>query len=284
MHTITVKANAKINWSLRVTGKREDGYHNLDMVMQSINLFDTITVSRSSGIHISASGSFRIPTGNKNIAYRAAEKLIDLYKLSGVNIYIKKNIPVCSGMAGGSADAAGVLLAMDRLFELKLTETKLKELALSLGADVPFQLRGGLARAGGIGEELVYYDNKHTYWLVCYSPKIGASTAEIFGNLQEYTHNADNIGLIKALLECDYGGIAANMHNDLEKVTASLIPDIIIYRQALEATKPVAVQMTGSGSTVFALYRCRQEAENAAKMLPGKSFVCRTCNKAVEFN
>ena len=283
MQSITVRANAKINWSLMVTGKREDGYHTLDMVMQSINLFDTITVSPSSRINITVNGSYRIPTGNKNIAYKAAEKLIDRYSLNGVNIFINKRIPVCGGMAGGSTDAAGVLLAMDRLFGLNMQETEFKETALSLGADVPFQLRGGLARARGVGEELEYYDNCQTYWLVCYSPRTGASTAAVFGKLNELTYNADNTALIEALLKRDFDGIASNMHNDLEKVTASLVPDIAVYRQALLQTGPVAVQMTGSGSTVFALYRNRHEAEKASKALPGKSFVCRTINRSVEY-
>lgn len=283
MNTVTVHANAKINWSLFVTGKRDDGYHDLDMVMQSINLFDVITVSPASGIQLSVSGAFRIPANNKNIAYRAAEKLISLYGLDGVNITIKKNIPVCGGMAGGSADAAGVLLAMDRLFGLNAEKEQLDALALSLGADVPFQLTGGLAHARGVGEKLDNYTNKHTYWLVCYAPRKGASTAEIFSKLRSYSPEADNTALLNALLDGDYTGIAANMHNDLESVTSSLIPDIGAYRQALEQTSPVAVQMTGSGSTVFALYKTRQEAETASKALPNRSYVCRTCNKAIEF-
>lgn len=151
MNQITIKANAKLNLNLNITGIRDDGYHEIDSVFQSIHLFDYISITKANGITLTSNDP-SVPLDNSNTCYKMAELLISEYNISGVKIYIDKNIPSSAGLGGASADAAAVLTGINKLFDLNIGPKKLNELGVKIGADVPFFLVGGCAHITGIGQ------------------------------------------------------------------------------------------------------------------------------------
>lgn len=263
MDKISVKCPAKINLSLDVTGKRGDGYHLVKMIMQTIGLFDEVRVSRNSGgINLGVSSS-ELPVDRGNIAFRAAQLMIDTYKLKGgVDIFIDKHIPIAAGLAGGSTDAAGVIKAMDSLYDLMLSKEEMMELGLKLGADVPFCIMGGTALAEGIGEVLRPL-KPFDAWVVIAKPPIAVSTKEVYGNLKldEITRHPYTERIIGYMDRNDTESVAENMVNVLESVTIKEHPVIFEIKNIMMEFHALGSLMSGSGPTVFGIFGDKHTAE-----------------------
>ena len=280
----TVRARAKINLTLDVTGRREDGYHTVEMVMQSIALHDTVRVTtihgekKPRGIVLSCSLPF-LPTDERNLAYRAAELF---YKETGAlletcEIHIEKRIPVAAGLAGGSTDAAAVLRALNALHTAGLTDDELCEMGLKLGADVPFCIDGGAAAAAGIGEKLTPVESHLPLWLVITKPKAGCSTPAMYRRIDEMGESLrqrfTTQEAAKALEKGDLAGLCGSLYNVFEEVTA--LPDLSEIRQELRQSGALAAMMTGSGSAVFGIFPEEDAAKVAAeKMAESRWAIC----------
>lgn len=268
-----VKAYAKVNISLDVVGKREDGYHLLKMIMQNIDLFDEITInSIDSDIKLGCNKAY-IPLDNRNLAYKAAELFINEYNVNkGVEIYIKKNIPVCAGLAGGSTDAAAVLRGMRDIYKPEISDKELMTLALKIGADVPYCILGGTALCEGIGEiitKLMPFRNKI---MVLVKPTFGVSTKEVYSKLDinKIVKHPRTMKIVKAMEDNDLKFIGDNLKNVLENVTVRKYRIISeIKRQMLHAGALGAL-MSGSGPTVFALFDNMLYAQNCYDLMKKK--------------
>ncbi len=283
MKSIKLRAMAKINLSLDVVGERPDGYHDLRMVMQSVRLCDQISVSptRAPGVRMK-SNLHCLPLGGSNLAVKAAELIMEECGIrSGVFIDLEKNIPVAAGLAGGSSDAAAVLVAMNLLFELGLSEEKLRELGVRLGADVPFCIMRGTALAEGIGEILTPLPALPDCSILLAKPDIHVSTKDVFGalKLSEKTVHPDTDGQVEAVREGDLAGTARLCGNVLESVTEVRYPVIGAIKQTMKARGALAAMMSGSGPTVFGIFEEKSRAEEAADALrkgSDASYVCVT--------
>lgn len=259
-------ANAKVNWALSVLGKREDGYHELDMVMQSVTLCDTLSIQPADSLLLRVRGA-PVPASEKNLVLRAAKALQTFCGVSyGAEFLLKKRIPIGGGLGGGSADAAATLLGLNMLWDLRLNEKELMQLALSCGADVPFCLHGGAARVGGIGEKLQPFSSAHTHPLVIVQPCRGLSTPSVFSAFDALQHppsNPDCGQVVRALAHGDAKALATSMGNVLEAAAVPARPEISACAQALEHFGALSAQMTGSGSAVIALFADAAAAESA---------------------
>ena len=267
---MVVQAFAKINWSLDITGVREDGYHLMDMVMQPVSLADEIELIPSADLSISTDGNPPSRADESNLAYRAADLLRTTFQVKeGVHIALHKRIPMGAGMGGGSADAAGVLHGLNKLWHLDLPAARLESLGLSLGADVPFCTRGGLTRTRGIGENLEDHLCRMNYWLLVVQPCRALSTREIFSayHLSESVVRPETEQVLWALAQGDASLLSASIGNVLEPVSAKSCPEIPEAVDALRAAGAFAAQMTGSGSAVFGAFRSRNLAEKARQKL-----------------
>lgn len=290
MNSIQLKSRAKINLSIDVLGKREDGYHLVEMIMQTIDLFDKIKIfSLKEDTIIIESNSLDIPLDSTNIVYKAADLIKKQYNIKeGVKIIIEKNIPIAAGMAGGSSNAAAVLVGLNQLWQLKLSENKLKELGLKLGADVPFCIGGQTALAENIGEKLTKIDglSENIFILVC-KPELFVSTKEIYEeiDLKIIEKRPNNKLLIQLLKENKIQQIADNMYNVLEEVTREKYPVIEEIEKIMMENDALGSMMSGSGPTVFGLYRNREDAENCKNKLLKKFsqvYIVKSHNKGVE--
>ena len=277
-----LEAYAKINWSLDITGLREDGYHFMDMLMQPVSLADEITLNPSPALGITTSGWPHSRADESNLAYRAALALKNASGYpSGVQVHVHKRIPVGAGMGGGSTDAAAVLLGLNRLWGTGFSSAELERIGLALGADVPFFIRGGLTRTRGIGEQLESRECLHNYWLIVIQPCPGLSTAQVF-SLWHSTDRFTRPDTEKALLALESGdlpGLCAGISNVLQPVSESLRPEIGRACEALEKAGSVRALMTGSGSAVFGIFRSSAAAEKAYKSLVTRYktiFLCHT--------
>ncbi|MCR4589559.1 MAG: 4-(cytidine 5'-diphospho)-2-C-methyl-D-erythritol kinase [Lachnospiraceae bacterium] len=255
----TEYAYAKINLGLDIVGKREDGYHLLKMVMQSLELHDTVTVSvgnEGSGIR-TVTDSDLVSDDSHNLAYRAAKLLSEKFHIDkGMEIRIEKKIPVAAGLAGGSSDAAAVLRAVNRLFGLGLDNAGLKSLGLSLGADVPYCIEGGTMLSEGIGEMLTPVTPAlGSYPVLLIKPDRGVSTKEVYEAYDsiEVKDHPDTERILKAVRTGDVKEMGASFSNVLEKVTIPKVPVIEEIKEFLKDRGAGAVLMSGSGPTVFAL-------------------------------
>ena len=290
MNSIQLKSRAKINLSIDVLGKRQDGYHLVEMIMQTVDLFDKIKIfSLKEDTIIVESNSSDIPLDSRNIVYKAADLIKKQYNINkGVKINIEKNIPIAAGMAGGSSNAAAVLVGLNQLWELKLSLEEIKELGLKLGADVPFCIEGNAALAENIGEKLTNIDglSEDTYILIC-KPELFVSTKEIYQEIDSkiIEKRPDNKLLINLLKENKIEEIASNMYNVLEEVTKAKYPIISEIEKTMIENNALGSMMSGSGPTVFGLYKNKEKAENCKKILL-KSFkqvyVVKSHNKGVE--
>lgn len=267
MDKLTVPAYAKVNLVLDVLGLRPDGYHEVNMVMQAVALADLVTVSRRpEGITLSSDRP-DLPVGDDNLAFRAARLLLEHTGTSaGLHIHITKRIPVAAGLAGGSTDAAAVLLAANYLLELGLTNARLAQLGAKLGADVPFCLLGGTARATGIGERLSLLPAAPLLWLVLVKPDFGVSTRDVYRwfDQQPVSRRPDTGQAIRALEDRDAEGLISAMGNVLEPVTATRHPEVAVIIDELVALGARRAVMCGSGPTVFGIAFDRQHAEAMA--------------------
>lgn len=263
MDKILVECPAKINLSLDVIGKREDGYHNLKMIMQSITLFDEVTLEKSSNnITISCNNS-NIPVNKDNICYKVAKSMMEKYNLEGgIKILINKNIPIAAGLAGGSTDAAGVIKGINKLYNLNLSIDVMKQIGLSVGADVPFCISMGTALAEGVGE-IITRLNPVKAWCVLAKPDISVSTGAVFGNLKinEIIKHPDTELLIEYINNNDLENLSENMVNVLETVTIKKYPIILEIKNIMMEFNALGSLMSGSGPTVFGLFDDRSAAE-----------------------
>ena len=280
---VTVEANAKINLTLDILGKRPDGYHEVAMVMQTVGLHDTLTLEkREQGISLNINVPW-LKADEKNLAWRAAALVQEEFGLTGgVHIELTKRIPVAAGLAGGSADAAAVLKGMSELYGLNLSDNKLCELGAKLGSDIPFCLLGGTMLATGRGEVLKRLPDMPETWVVLVKPRISVSTAWAYQNYDEQgaERHPDNEAIQKEIARGSRKGVAKLLCNVLESVTINKYDVIERYKQMMLAKGAMASMMSGSGPTVFALAKNREQAEEIAGFMRQEKnadvFVTRT--------
>ena len=283
---VTVHAPAKINLTLDIVGVREDGYHILESIFQAVSVYDTITVKTKWGKSITLVADGCDCPAEKNTAYKAAEAFFRYTGLKkGVKITVEKHIPQQAGMGGGSADAAGVLWALNLLFDTRLTIAQLCEIGLSVGADMPFCVLGGTALVKGIGEKLQILPALPDCYIVVVQPDEGISTKEAYAAVDNavITHRPDNAAAIAALKAGDLLGVCAQAVNVFEVATE--LESVAAIRRKMEAYAPLCSQMTGSGSCVFAIFTDRDSAVECQMDLLEEyptAFVCRPCNGIVE--
>lgn len=272
---IKVSCPAKINLSLDVTGKRSDGYHELKMIMQTVDICDYITVTLTEEREIKiVSDSENVPLGEDNIVYKAAKLFFEeLGKPFGAEIEIKKNIPIGAGMAGGSTDAAGTFKALNELFDNPFSMEELEKMGKKIGADVPFCIRGGCCLCEGIGEILTPLPEMKGVYLAVAKPEFSVSTPWVYKNLKldENSVHPQTDKLIKALETGKYEDFARYSGNTLEAVTAGEHPEIEEFKKVMTDSGAFFSMMTGSGPTVFGLFRDEKKAEKAANAIKEKT-------------
>lgn len=255
-----VKAPAKINLTLDVLHKRPDNYHEIEMIMTTVDLADRIGLKATqSGIHIESADRF-VPSDSRNLAYQAAQLLKDTYGIkSGVIISLDKKIPVAAGLAGGSSDAAATLKGLNELWQLGLSLDELAELGSKIGSDVSFCVYGGTALAKGRGEIIQELPAPPNCWVILAKPTIGVSTADVYGAFDvKKAEHPNTQQMIKALAANDYQEMCANLGNALESVTLNMYPEVAQIKEQMKKFGADAVLMSGSGPTVFGLVQ--QEA------------------------
>ncbi|MBJ6725333.1 4-(cytidine 5'-diphospho)-2-C-methyl-D-erythritol kinase [Geomesophilobacter sediminis] len=263
MKKLILKAPAKVNYRLDVLRRRADGYHDLRMVMQRVDLSDDVEIRLvdEPGIRVTC-GKDGVPDGPGNIAWRAADALLQLsdYR-GGIDIDITKRIPVAAGLGGGSSDAATVLMGVNELLGLNLSEQRLREIGVKLGADVPFFIFKKTAIAEGIGDQLTALENMPKVWVVLANPGVHVSTGWVYQNLQL---TADRP---VAIIPNSYAGVkdvCGILSNDLEPVTFSKFPVVQELKELLAAWGAAGSLMSGSGATVFALFEDEATAKQVA--------------------
>lgn len=266
-----LKALAKINLGLDVLGRRENGYHDVRMVMQTIYLYDNITIQRTEtpGITLESNLYF-LPNDEGNIAYKAAKMLMDEFEIrDGVHITLDKHIPVAAGLAGGSSNAAAVLVGMNRMFSLGLSEMDLMERGVKLGADVPYCIMRGTVLAEGIGEELTRLSPLPKCYILIAKPGISVSTRMVYEKLDALTitEHPDIDGLITGLENQDLRAVASSMGNVLEQVTVDAYPVIDRIKNVMKEQGALNAMMSGSGPTVFGIFEDRQTAKKAQRKI-----------------
>lgn len=262
---------AKVNLGLDVVGKREDGYHEVRMIMQTVNLYDKIfiSVSEKPGIRLKTNLNF-LPVNENNLIYKAAKLLMDEFEIKeGVDIQLQKFIPVAAGMAGGSTDAATTLIGMNHLFDLGLSRRQLMERSVKLGADVPYCVTGGTALSEGIGEILTRLPDVPRGYVLVAKPGINVSTKFVYTNLKldQLEKHPDIDAQIEAIRRQDFVQMARLMGNVLETVTIPEYPVVQEIKDFMMDCGAVNAMMSGSGPTVFGLYTNQIQAEKACERL-----------------
>ena len=268
---ISLKALAKINLGLDVVRRREDGYHEVRMIMQTIQLYDRLDIKRTQepGIQIQTNLSF-LPVNENNLIYKAAKLLMDEFSITdGVSVKLDKRIPVAAGMAGGSTDAAAMLIGVNRLFSLGLTKRQLMERGVQIGADVPYCIMRGTALAEGIGEALSPLPPMVKCPVLIAKPSISVSTKFVYQNLKldDTTIHPDIDRLIDDIKAKNLHDIAAHMGNVLETVTIPNYPVIDEIKKHMLSNGAVGAMMSGSGPTVFGLFDDEDTAKKAYKAM-----------------
>lgn len=274
---ISLNAHAKINLSLNVLGKREDGYHTLQMIMQTIQLHDTISIHQiPEGVEISCEAPY-VPNNSSNIAYKAAEAMLNCFGIkSGIRIEIQKRIPVAAGLAGGSTDAAAVIKGINELLKLGIEQKELMKLGKTIGADVPYCIMGGTALAEGIGEELTPLPNLGGISVLLVKPRIGVSTVWVYKNLDlaKISERPDTGSLITAIGTRDIKTLSSEMKNVLESVTIEKYPVIEKIKKELLRLGAAGSMMSGSGPTVFGIFEDAEKAKYAYDKLKNGKDEC----------
>ena len=282
-----IEARAKINWTLDILGQREDGYHLMDMLMQPVTLCDTVLLSPADEVSLTCGGTPLLPADEKHLALRAARALKAATGFAGgAAIHVEKRIPVGAGMGGGSADAAAVLAGLNRLWGTGLTQAELEAIGLTLGADVPFCLRGGLTRTTGIGERMEDLPCGRCYPLVVVQPCEGLSTREIFTayHAADDLPRPDNAAAAAALAAGAAGSLSAALGNVMQPVSCQRRPAIAEAIEALRQHGAFSAQMTGSGSAVIGAFGSASAAEAARDALLcrwERVFLCETCMESL---
>lgn len=267
MKDISVKALAKINLGLDVVRRREDGYHEVRMIMQTIHLFDRLEISKNTSGQITMETNLAfLPTNENNLVCKAAKLLTDEFGIKdGVHVWLHKHIPVAAGMAGGSTDAAAVLYGMNRIFDLGLSKEELMERGVKIGADVPYCVMRGTALAEGIGEKLTKLPPMVKCPVLIAKPQINVSTKFVYENLKldADTEHPDIDRLVADIREKNLTKIAADMGNVLETVTIPAYPVIADIKENMLQNGAVNAMMSGSGPTVFGLFEKEADAVQA---------------------
>ncbi len=271
MDRLDLNALGKINLGLDVLGKRENGYHDVRMVMQSVYVYDRICVEkkREAGIELSTNLGY-LPVNENNLAYKAARLLMDEFSVQeGVKINLEKHIPVAAGMAGGSSDAAAILHGLNRMFEMGLSKEDLMKRGVELGADVPYCIMRGTALAEGIGEVLTPLPRIPKCFALIAKPPIIVSTKTVYEKLDalEIVDHPDIDGIIEGLNQGDLDEICACMGNVLEKVTIEDYPVIEEIKNVMKENGAINAMMSGSGPTVFGIYKERKQAKAAGEKI-----------------
>ncbi|EQB89336.1 4-diphosphocytidyl-2-C-methyl-D-erythritol kinase [Clostridium punense] len=268
-----LKAYGKINISLDVIGKREDGYHLLRMIMQTVDIYDELTFEPcEEGIHITCDKE-GVPTDKRNLVYKAIELFKNTYEIQGgIKVHINKNIPMEAGMAGGSTDAATALKAMRDLYKPEVSNQELMDLGVKIGADVPYCILGGTALCEGIGEVITPLKPFKNKVLLVVKPNFGVSTVSVYKafNIKEVKDHPDTEGLITAMEKEDVSYVAENMMNLLEEVTIKKNEEIQEIKAFMVEEGSLGAMMTGSGPTVFGFFESKDKAEKCYEKLKGK--------------
>lgn len=282
-----LQAFAKINLGLDVLGKREGGYHEVRMIMQTIRMYDQLDMRKSvePGIHLTTNKKY-IPVDENNLVWRAAKLMMDTCGImEGVSIHLHKVIPVAAGMAGGSSDAAATLVGMNRLFHCGLSKEKLMELGVQIGADVPYCVLRGTALAEGIGEKLTVLPPMPDCWILIGKPGISVSTKYVYTTLDLNTDTVhpDIDGMKKALEDGNLYGITERMGNVLQDVTIPAYPEVERIKEQMKTLGAVNAMMSGSGPTVFGIFDNEEKAQEACQKLR-ESGSCQQVFLTVPFN
>ena len=275
MDKMELKALGKINLGLDVLGRRENGYHDVRMVMQTVYLYDQIRMEKTKkpGIEL-LTNLFYLPVNENNLAYQAADLLMkEFHVKEGVKITLDKHIPVAAGMAGGSSNAAAVLFGINRMFSLGLSQKELMERGVKLGADVPYCIMRGTVLAEGIGEELKELPPMPKCTVLIAKPPISVSTKVVYEALdaKEISEHPDIDGVIEGLEEGSLKKVASAMGNVLEDVTIPMHPVIEEIKQEMKECGALNAMMSGSGPTVFGLFENRTAAREAQRRIREKS-------------
>lgn len=274
MERLTKEAYAKINLGLDVLRRREDGYHEVKMIMQTVGISDTLTFAKKEEPGISVRTDIAgLSVGEDNLIYRAAKILLDNAGIKqGVDIFFNKRIPIAAGMAGGSADAAATLHGLNELFELGLSLEQLQDIGVSLGADIPYCLMGGTALSEGIGEILTRLPSPPPCVLLIAKPDINVSTKFVYENLHADTlkYHPDIDGMIEAIKSGSLAGITDRLGNVLETVTVREYPVIDEIKELMKREGAENALMSGSGPTVFGIFIDKEGANKAAEQIREK--------------
>lgn len=283
MKTLEIKTPAKINLTLDILRKREDGFHDLSMIMQSVSLSDCIRLEEAQiGITVSCTDP-RIPCDHSNLVYKAADALMNWASFQkGIKIHIEKNIPVEAGLAGGSANAAGVLKGLVELWNLSISNKELSEIGKTVGSDVPFCLLGGTALAEGTGDILTSLPPIPKYYLVLVKPEFGISTKEAFSmvEISGIEKHPDNAAMCRALEKGDRDALEKGLVNVFEPAAFRQYPQLSEIKADFMKQRADASLMSGSGPTVYGLFRSQTLAEEAFEYFRkryGEVFIAETC-------
>ena len=265
---LELKAYAKVNLGIDVIGKRPDGYHEVRMIMQTVKLYDRITMEKNdSGNIILSTNLPYLPVNEKNLVYRAIDMIRNAYGITdGVTASIVKRIPIAAGMAGGSSDAAAAFVGMNQLFHLGITQQELMDYGVKLGADIPYCIMRGTALSEGIGEILTPLPPIPNCWFLIVKPTFSMSTKFVYENLylDEIAVHPDIDGMKEALYQRDLIGVTDRMENILEQVTKKHYPAIGEIKDIMRKEGALNALMSGSGSTVFGIFKSKETAEKAA--------------------
>ena len=280
MNSIIIKAYGKINLSLDVIGKRPDGYHDVAMIMQTVNICDTLTMSIRDDENICITTDLEgLTCGEDNLVYKAIEMLRKEFEITkGVTVFLEKRIPMAAGMAGGSADCAAALKGMNELFELGLDDKALMERGVKLGADVPYCVIGGTALCQGIGEVITPLSPLTKGHLVVATPDVNVSTPWVYKNLilNENTIHPDTELMLKAVKDENIELLAKNMYNVLETVTAKEYGVITKLENIMKDGGALGSIMSGSGPTVFGIFDDESKAKAVYSAIK-ENAECRSC-------
>ncbi len=260
------KAYAKINLGLDVIGRLENGYHEVKMIMQTVGIFDVLTLTKIPSGIVVTTDSGELPTDDNNLIYIAARLMMEKYQIpQGVSIHLEKNIPIAAGMAGGSTDAAATFLGMNELFALGASEEELRELGVKVGADVPYCIMGGTALAEGIGEKLTRLSEAPDCCLLVAKPDINVSTKYVYEHLdaEGVDEHPDIDGMIKAIEQGSLEGIVTRLGNVLEVVTVKKYTIIDDIKRTMIDFGAKGSLMSGSGPTVFGIFDKETDARKA---------------------
>jgi len=275
MDQIKLNAYGKINIGLDVTGKRDDGYHEVKMILKSVETHDEVVIRKQErGITLKTNKPF-LPTDEKNLAYKAAQKIMERYGITeGVRIDIGKNIPIAAGMAGGSCDGAAVIRGMNEIFGLNMSVAEMDEVAVKLGADVPFCLRGGTYLAEGIGEKLTEIKNFPKCYALLINPGFGISTKWAYEqvDLHPEIHHPDIDGIVRAIDAGNLKEMCSLMGNVLEEVARPVHPEIREIEEKLISGGAIGTMMSGSGPTVFGIFDNEDCLENSFNSFEGDGY------------